>query len=59
MVPIKRLVNAVPEDPEDIVPSTVYEVKASYIVAGDKHPPDLGRFRGTRILNVNEMLELL
>ena len=60
MVTVKRSFGAVTEDPEDdIVLDTAYEGRASHIVSGDKHLLNLGRFRGIRIVTVNEMLELL
>ncbi len=60
IVTIKRSLKVVPEDPDDdIVLSTAYEGRASHIVSGDRHLLNLGRFRGVRIVTVNEMLELL
>lgn len=60
MVTAKQSVKAVPEDPDDdIVLSTAYEGKASHVVSGDRHLLNLGRFRGIRIVTVNEMLGLL
>ena len=60
IVDAKHSFKAVPEDPDDdIVLSTAYDGKASHIISGDKHLLKLGRFRGIRIVTVNEMLELL
>ena len=56
----KRIIKAVPEDPDDdLVLITAYEGKASHIVSGDRHLLDLRRFRGIRIVTVREMLDLL
>jgi putative PIN family toxin of toxin-antitoxin system len=60
VVTIRRSFRAVPEDPDDgIVLGTAYEGKASHIVSGDRHLLNLGRFRGIRVVTVNEMLGLL
>lgn len=60
VVTVKRSFKAVPEDPDDdIVLNTAYEGKASHVVSGDRHLLNLGRFRGIRIVTVNEMLGLL
>lgn len=60
VVTVRRLFKAVSEDPDDdIVLNTAYEGKASHIVSGDRHLLNLGRFRGIRIVTVNEMLGLL
>ena len=60
VVTIRRSFKAVPEDPDDdVVLSTAFDGKASYVVSGDRHLLNLGRFRGIRIVTVNEMLELL
>lgn len=60
VVTIRRSFKAVHEDPDDdVVLSTAYEGKASHVVSGDRHLLNMGRFRGIRIVTVNEMLELL
>lgn len=60
MVTIRRPFRVVPEDPDDdVILNTAYEGRASHIVSGDRHLLKLGRFRGIRILTVNEMLGLL
>jgi uncharacterized protein len=56
----KRMLKAVPEDPDDdLVLTTAYDGKASHIVSRDGHLLDLRRFRGIRIVTVREMLDLL
>jgi predicted nucleic acid-binding protein len=60
MVTLRRSFGAISEDPEDdIVLDTAYEGRASHIVSGDKHLLKLSRFRGIRIVTVNDMLGLL
>lgn len=50
----------VPEDPDDdLVLATAEAGDADYIVTGDRHLLALKQFRGTRIVGVSEMLELL
>lgn len=57
---VKRAKRIVVEDPtDDIVLSTALEGNASYIVSGDKHLLSLKRFRGVRLVTVDEMLETL
>ena len=57
MVAIKRSLKTVTVDPDDdIVLSTAYEGSASHIVSGDRHLLAMDRFRGVRIVTVNEML---
>ncbi len=56
----KRSFVAVPEDPDDdAVLNAAFEGRASYVVTGDRHLLDLGRFKGIRIVTVKETLELL
>jgi uncharacterized protein len=56
----KRIIKVVPEDPDDdLILSTAYAGHASHIVSGDRHLLNLQRFRGTRIVTVREMLDLL
>ena len=60
MVAPKQSFRAVPDDPDDdAVLSTAHEGRASHIVSGDRHLLNLGRFRGIRIVSVDEMLGLL
>ncbi len=50
----------VPEDPDDdLVLATAEAGDADYIVTGDRHLLSLKEFRGTRIVEVSEMLALL
>jgi len=56
----RRSFKLVLEDPDDdVVVGTAYEGKATHIISGDKHLLSLGKFRGIRMVKVNEMLELL
>jgi len=60
MVTIKRSLKTMTADPDDdIVLSTACEGSASHIVSGDRHLLAMARFRGVRIVSVNEMLELI
>ena len=60
IVPVKHVVDVVEEDPDDnIVLSTALRGSASMIVSGDGHLLGLKRFRGVKILTVEEMLETL
>jgi uncharacterized protein len=57
---VKQIRKVIAEDPEDdIVLSTALEGNASYIVSGDGHLLDLKRFRGVKIVTVEEMLETI
>jgi len=48
------------EDPDDDkVLDTAYTEKADYIVTGDRHLLTLKTFKGTKIRNVTQMLEIL
>jgi uncharacterized protein len=48
------------EDPDDdVVLNVAYSGKADYIVTGDKHLLALGRFKRTKIVAVNNILEAL
>jgi uncharacterized protein len=48
------------EDPDDDkVLNTAYAGKAEFIVTGDRHLLVLVKFKRTKIVNVNQMLELL
>ncbi len=60
VVRLRRPISVIAEDSEDdIVLGTAVEGKASYVVSGDKHLLELGRYRGIRVVTPNEMLELL
>ncbi len=49
-----------PEDPDDeVVLNVAYSGRADYIVTGDNHLLALNRFKKTRIVTINQMLETL
>lgn len=57
VVSVKQTLKVIPEDPEDdIVLTTALEGNASHIVSGDNHLLSLKRFKGVRIVTVEEML---
>lgn len=57
IVSVKQTVRVIAEDPEDdIVLTTALEGDASHIVSGDNHLLGLKRFKGVRIVTVEEML---
>lgn len=57
IVSVKQTLKVIDEDPEDdIVLTTAVEGNASYIVSGDNHLLSLKRFKGVRIVTVEEML---
>jgi uncharacterized protein len=57
---VKRAKRIVVEDPEDdVVLATALAGGASYVVSGDRHLLDLGRFESVRIVTVEEMLRIL
>ena len=59
LVSVKQARRVVAEDPEDdVVLSTALEGNASYIVSGDEHLLGLKRFKGVKIVAVEEMLLL-
>jgi hypothetical protein len=48
------------EDPEDdLILATAYDGGADYIVSGDKHLFKLKRFRGVKIIMVDQALRTL
>ena len=48
------------EDPDDdVVLNTAYTGRAEFIVTGDRHLLDLKKFKKTKIVTVNQMLEIL
>jgi len=50
----------VKEDPaDDTILRTAYDGKADYIISGDNHLLSMGEFRGTKIVKIDEMLNLL
>jgi len=60
MVPDNARFKVVSEDPDDdVVLNTAYTGKADFIVTGDRHLLALEQFKKTRIVNVNQMLEIL
>ena len=60
IVPDRALFIEVAEDPDDdVVLNAAYAGKADYIVTGDKHLLALNQFKKTRIVTVNQMLDIL
>ena len=60
IVSVKHTRRLIAQDPEDdMVLSTALKGNASYIVSGDEHLLDLKRFKGVKIVTVDEMLETL
>lgn len=60
IVKVRSKFETVKEDPDDdIVLRTAYDAKASHIVSGDRHLLALKRFRGIRIIAVDEMQRIL
>ena len=58
IVKVRSRFKVVKEDPDDdVVLRTAHDSRADYI--GDDHLLRLGKFRRTRIVTVNEMLQLL
>ena len=54
------LFKEVASDPDDdVVLNVAYRGKADYIVTGDKHLLTLNDFKKTKIVTVNQMLEIL
>jgi putative PIN family toxin of toxin-antitoxin system len=60
IVRIKSKFKTVKEDPgDDIILRTAHDGKANYVVSGDNHLLSLRKFRGIKIVAVDEMLTLL
>jgi putative PIN family toxin of toxin-antitoxin system len=60
IVPDNTLFKEVAFDPDDdVVLNAAYTGKADYIVTGDKHLLTLNNFKKTKIVTVNQMLEIL
>jgi putative PIN family toxin of toxin-antitoxin system len=60
IVQVKSRFKAVKADPDDdIIVRAAYDAKADYIVSGDRHLLSLKKFKGIRILTVDEMLNVL
>ena len=52
-----KVVLEVPDD--DVVLNTAYIGRAEFIVTGDRHLLELDQFKKTKIVTVNQMLEIL
>ena len=60
MVPDNARFKVVLEDPDDDeVLNTAYSGRAEFIVTGDRHLLALEKFKKTKIVTVNQMLEIL
>jgi hypothetical protein len=60
VVTVKSKLKIVRADPEDgIVINTAVDGKADFVVSGDSHLKKLKKFRGIRILNSKQMLEVI
>ncbi len=60
IVSVKHTRKLIAQDPDDdIVLSTAHKGNASHIVSGDGHLLGLKRFKGVKIVTVDEMLETL
>ena len=60
VVTIKHPLKVVQEDPDDdVVLNTAVEGRAAFLVSGDRHLLKLKRFRDTRVVTVDEMLQKL
>jgi uncharacterized protein len=60
IVPDNALFKEVASDPDDdVVLNAAYAGKADYLVTGDKHLLTLNSFKKTKIVTVNQMLEIL
>ncbi len=60
IVPDNALFKEVASDPDDdVVLNAAYAGKSDYIVTGDKHLLTLNNFKKTKIVTVNQMLEIL
>lgn len=59
-VKIKSDFKVVAEDPKDnLVLNTAYDGKADYVVSGDKHLKGLKKFKGIKIVNPAQMIEII
>ncbi len=57
---VKQQVDAIKADPSDNrFLSLALQGKADYIISGDKHLLELGKYRTTRIVSLNSFLSLL
>jgi len=60
IVPVRSRCKVVKEDPKDnIVLNTAYDGKAHYIVSGDKHLLKVRRFKGIRVVNPKQMMDII
>ena len=60
IVHLKSKFRVVKDDPDDdVILRTAHDGNARYLVTGDKHLAKLKRFRKTRIVTVDEMLQIL
>ena len=60
IVPDNALFKVVLEDPDDdVVLNTAFSGRAEFIVTGDHHLLVLGQFKKTKIVNVNQMQNIL
>lgn len=60
MAVIKSSYKVVLEDPDDdMVINTAYSGKADYIVTGDSHLLEMGKFRNIKIISIGSFLKLL
>jgi putative PIN family toxin of toxin-antitoxin system len=60
IIRIRSRFKVIDEDPvDDVMLRTGNDGKASFVVSGDIHLLDIGRFRRIRIVTVSEMLDVL
>ncbi len=60
IIQIKSQFRVINEDPDDdVILHTAQDGRTSYLVSGDRHLLRLKRFRRTRIVTVNEMLDII
>jgi len=60
IIEVRTHLPQITEDPDDnVIVETALDGRADYIVSGDKHLLILKEFRGIKIINVEEMLEIL
>jgi putative PIN family toxin of toxin-antitoxin system len=59
IVGVRSEFNVVADKSDNLILETAYDGKADYIVSGDNHLLRLKRFRGIKIITVDEALRLL
>jgi len=60
MIKITSKFKVVKNDPDDdIILRTCYDGKSKYLVSGDRHLLELGKFRQTKIVTIHEMIDVL